>query len=56
MDKLRDWGFPIGLAFAWVLAVAWTMSSLLLAAAQKPSPAPEASPPPAIYSAELPPS
>ncbi len=29
MKLLREWGFPIGLIFAWVVASAYTISALV---------------------------
>jgi uncharacterized membrane protein len=29
MKKIRDWGFPIALVLGWVIASAYTVSSLI---------------------------
>jgi hypothetical protein len=29
MDRLREWGFPIGLLLAWAIAAAFTVSALV---------------------------
>jgi hypothetical protein len=34
MNKIREWGFPVGLAIAWIVASGYTMSVM----AQKPAP------------------
>ena len=28
MNKIREWSFPVGLAIAWIVASAYTMSAL----------------------------
>ncbi|HWE25297.1 MAG TPA: hypothetical protein VG496_15275 [Myxococcales bacterium] len=34
MKKIREWGFPIALVLGWVVASAYTVSSLIEASAQ----------------------
>lgn len=34
MKKIREWGFPIALVLGWVIASAYTVSSLIEASAQ----------------------
>jgi len=29
MDRLREWGFPIGLLLAWAIAAVFTVSALV---------------------------
>jgi len=34
MKKIREWGFPVALVLGWVIASAYTVSSLIEASAQ----------------------
>jgi hypothetical protein len=34
MKKIREWGFPVALVLGWVVASAYTVSSLIEASAQ----------------------
>ncbi len=40
MDKLREWGFPVSLMVAWMVAAAYTVS-LLIAPEKAPAPVPD---------------
>jgi len=43
MKKIREWGFPIALVLGWVIASAYTVSSLIEASAQHQAIQPAAS-------------
>ncbi len=37
MQKIREWGFPVGLIFLWMVATAYTVS-LMIEAPRRPEP------------------
>ncbi len=51
MDKLREWGFPVALIVAWMVAAAYTISFLI--GPSDPAVAPAGSPQ-AIFDSEQP--
>jgi len=48
MDKLREWGFPVALIVAWMVAAAYTVSILI--GPSDPAVAPPGNPPPIVDS------
>ncbi len=41
MNKLREWGFPVSLMVAWMVAAAYTVSLLIAPPEKAPAPAPD---------------
>jgi hypothetical protein len=42
MDKLREWGFPVALIVAWMVAAAYTVSLLIAPPDKAAAPVPDA--------------
>ena len=51
MEKIREWGFPVALIFAWMLAAAYTVSLMIEPSVQR---APEPPAPPAVEALQAP--
>jgi hypothetical protein len=51
MEKLREWGFPVALILAWMVAAAYTVSFLIGPPDQA---SPPAGSPPAVAGSEVP--